>query len=139
MTDKIVIPKTVTKEMFICVGIGKWTFNEISITAFDHSENCSEGWEYVFLKKQTMTVDLSGIEIDDNGVKKEMVKKLEEKKKELKADLYMKIKEIQDKIDNLLAIEYQPEPTPVPEAESHAEKFIKFGDKRYPSKNTIGG
>ncbi len=134
MTEEIKIPKTITKKLFITVGVDSWNSNQISILDFDRTK-LSKEVEYVLLKTQEVTFDLSDAEFsDENSIKKEIVKGLEEKKAKIKAETHMKIKEIQDKIDNLLAIEYKPQP------EITATECIRrTKERQHPKKNTIGG
>ena len=57
------------------------------------------------LNKKTVKIKLGKVKIDMRG---EVIKGLEEQKIKVETTANMEIKEIQDKIDSLLAIEYQP-------------------------------
>ena len=122
--EKINIPQTIEKELFTCIGVGKWNFNKVQTTDFNGSLYSSEGWENILLKKQTIIINLSDSIVDENTIKQELVAQLREQLKKVKAEAHQKEKAIQEKIDNLLAIEYQPE---------------VITDPRHPRANTIGG
>ncbi len=130
MTNKIKVPKTVTKTLYIYIGVDGYNFNDISVADYSRVGFSSE-MESVLLKTQEVTFDLSDAEsIDDSAIKGEIVKQLKEQQKEIKAETHMKIKDLQDKIDNLLAIEFKPEE--VPEKTHDPERM-------HPKANTISG
>ena len=125
--QKIHIPQTIEKEVFVLLGVGEYNFNEILVSDWDSSPYASEGNEKVLLKKQKVLLDLSDSEITETKIKQELVAQLREQLKNAKAAAHQKEKAIQEKIDNLLAIEYKPDPEP------------ETTDKRHPKKNTLGG
>ncbi len=104
--EKITIPKSLNATLYITIGVGKYNFNRMRVE--DFISTGMEGYEEVLLKQQEITIDLSGISMDENAVKEKIVTLLKERQEQIKADSHMKIKDIQEKIDQLRAIEYQP-------------------------------
>lgn len=95
------LPKTLTKEMFICLGVGGYNAGDLSVLDFNRSVH-NEDYIFICTKKVTFKIPQN---ID---VKGKVIESLEAEKEKLQADFHMKIKGVQDKIDNLLAIEYKP-------------------------------
>ncbi len=111
MTQKIKLPQSIEKTLYITIGVGRYNFNEIMISEWDSSPYASEGSEKVLLKEQAITLDLSDAELTETKIKQDLVDQLKEQLKKIRAESHQKEKAIQDRIDSLLTIEYTPEPT----------------------------
>lgn len=109
-TNEIKLPKTVTKTLYVSIGVGEFNFNNIKIKDFKSPEDITPSWADILLKTQEITIDLSDSEIkDESGIKSEIVKQLKKSQEKIKADSHVQIKNLQDRIDNLLAIDFKPE------------------------------
>ena len=100
MTDFLKkLPKTITKEIFIHVDTEAYHGPKFYCTDYD----ASDGMQcYVLLGTQEVTFKIP----QNIDIKGEVIKGLENDKEKIQADTHMKLKDIQDKIDNLLAIEH---------------------------------
>lgn len=125
--EKINIPATVEKEIFISIGVGRLNFNEIRV--LDFIGDGSDMLERVLLKSQIISIDLSDPQISSSKIRPELVEQLQARLKKVKAEASMEEGKIQERIDNLMAIGCKPEP----------EVEIDTADKRHPRANTIGG
>ena len=97
------LPKTIELEMFITFKTGGYHAGKISVNDYDAS--LFSHTECVLLGSKMVTFDVpQGVDIKGRAVEN-----LEEQKSKLQAKHHMEIKEVQDKIDQLLAIEYKPE------------------------------
>ena len=105
--EEFEIPEEVEVTLYtqICVA-HKYTHNIGGVTTqtFErgrHEKDC----KFILLNEKTVKIKLGKVKIDMRG---EVIKGLEEQKIKVEATANMEMKEIQDKIDSLLAIEYQP-------------------------------
>lgn len=102
-TDNIEkLPKTIKTELFITLAVSGWNTGKIGVWDCDVSEGGSE--EYILLTTKTVTFKLP----QNMDIKGKVIEGLEAEKDRIQADTHMKLKDIQEKIDNLLAIEYKP-------------------------------
>lgn len=99
ITEKL--PKTVEKELFITLVVSGYDVGKIGVWDCNIPKYDSG---YILLKKQKVTFKLP----QDINVKGKVIESLESEKEKIKADFHMQLKDVQDKIDNLLAIEYKP-------------------------------
>jgi len=97
------LPKTIEKEIFITLCISGYAAGKISVGDYNKAEFSSN--DDVLLGTETVTFNVPQ-KVDIKG---RAIKNLEDKKSKLQARHHMEIKEVQDKIDHLLAIEYKPE------------------------------
>jgi hypothetical protein len=97
------IPATVTFDMVIWYSVAGWEVGQIGAYSFPFKGDD----ERVVLGTQRVTFEIPPQ--DQNGIKSKVLDMLEEKKREVLAENHRRLKEVQDKIDQLLAIEYQPE------------------------------
>ena len=104
MTE-IIIPEEITLPLFVCLSLADYNFNKILLSAFDPREYSSNSDERILLVETEITVKLP----QDIDVKGRLLGSLEKKKSGIQAEYHMRLKEVQDKIDNLLAIEHQGE------------------------------
>ena len=95
------LPKSEQKEIFILLDIGSFNAGRLSYADFDASKF---GDDQILIGTQMVTFKIPQ-KVDIKG---KAVESLEEKKTKINAEFHMKLKEVQDKIDNLLAIEYKP-------------------------------
>lgn len=102
--SELKVPKKTTQKFNIYLGVGKYTFGEISVTNYNRTLN-DDGWEYIFLASKEIEIDIDVPEGFDP--RKEFIAVLEAKKEEIKADAHVKLRNVQDKIDGLLQIEYK--------------------------------
>lgn len=106
MADTIKIPKQITTQIYVTLGIGRWNSGNISINDYFVEDDDIE-FAKLLLTTTEITIDLpQDIDVDAKG---KFISILEKKKEGLQASFHMQIKEVQDQIDNLLAIEYKPE------------------------------
>jgi len=96
------LPETVEIEMFITLGIGRYNTGSITALPFNAAKGDDER---ILLSTQMVTFDIP----QDVDIKGKAIEGLEAKKSRLQAKHHMEIKEVQDKLDQLLAIEYNPE------------------------------
>lgn len=111
MTFKnIKIPSMVEEAIYVCLCIdSEWEHNIGRITVSTHNYSnpkWSSDEKHVLLTKKKLKIKIPKVTIDFKG---ELVDKLEKQKEDELARHHMQMKEFQDKIDNLLAIEYKPE------------------------------
>lgn len=88
-------------------GSGKvitYTINGNGYTMEDYLNN-GESKSVILLDKRVVEIDLSNHEID---IKNMRLKALEEKKEAMIARHFVELKNVEDQIQNLKAIEYQP-------------------------------
>jgi len=95
------LPKTEEKEIFILLDIGEYSAGRLSYLDYDSSKY---GDDKILLGTQMVTFKIPQ-KVDIKG---KAVESLEEKKVKINAKFHMELKVVQDKIDNLLAIEYKP-------------------------------
>ena len=96
------LPEEIEVELFITISIEGWNAGKINVHDFNGAKYNDD---QVLLGTQTVKFKIP----QNIDVKGEAVKNLEENKKKLQAKHHMELKEIQDKIDQLKAIEYKPE------------------------------
>ncbi len=108
MTQDFKIPEKheVTLYTHICLE-SEYSFciGQINTTIYKPNERESV---YAILDERNLVIDLSGKKIEG---KKLVVDHLEKKKQDELASHHMKMKELQDKIDSLLAITYEGDET----------------------------
>ena len=97
------LPASITRTIYVGYGIGKYNAKTIVVS---DSELDSENFATVRLLKMDMTFELPASEVDIKG---KMLTVLENEKQNILAENHSRLKEVQEKIDRLLAIEYQPE------------------------------
>lgn len=102
MRDKFTpddLPESVTRELYVFYGIKGYSAGEISVWDCDVS-----GEERILLTTSEVTVKIpKGLKIKDK-----VVDALKAEKDKVLANAHMKAKELQQKIDSLLGLEYQP-------------------------------
>lgn len=102
MSD-IEIPEQVKKTLYVTIGVGQWNYNDVDISSNNFTG--SDGFERVNLTSIEVTIDIpKGID-----VKSELIAILEDQKASIQSEFHMQLKNVQDKIDNLLAIENKSE------------------------------
>lgn len=95
------LPASITRTLFICYGMGRYNAGRIEINDFDHSG--SDGFERIPLCQHEVTITIP----KPDDIKAKAVEVLEEQKRGMLARHHHELKAVQDKIDNLLAIEYK--------------------------------
>jgi hypothetical protein len=94
------LPESATLDLVIWYGISGWEAGEIGVYSFDFKGDTDK---VVLCKKQvTFSIPKQG------SLKEKVLDALNEEKNKILAENHKRLKGIQDKIDNLLAIEYQP-------------------------------
>lgn len=93
------LPESITKELFVTVGLGRHNFGDISVSEHGHGIDMA-GFEISVIKKISIDIDLPQ---DFDGVSA-MVEQLQAKKKKAESDHYVAIKNIDVQISELLAI-----------------------------------
>lgn len=97
------LPEQITRTLYVGYGIGKYNAGKIVVSEYEHDD--SEGFATVRLLKEDITFKLPKAKVD---VKGKMLQVLESEKKKILAENHQRLQEVQEKIDRLLAIEYQP-------------------------------
>ena len=109
--NEIEIPEEIEVTLYTTVCVrNKFSRNigEVRVTTINLAELYKDGSgeTHILLHKQAVKLKIGKVELDIKG---EVIKGLEVEKTNELAEHHMKIKDIQDKIDSLLAIEYQGE------------------------------
>lgn len=92
------LPKKVTRDIYVMYDIAGYRSGEISIWDCDVS-----GKDRVLLTAQEVTFKIPSVDM-----KTKVIEALESEKNKVIAEAHMKAKELQEKIDSLLALEYHP-------------------------------
>lgn len=98
------LPSTITKRLYVSYVVGGYLAGEISVLDFS---SVGINTEKVEIHQLDVTIDLP--EISTNTLKSKALDMLEAEKQKVLAENHKRLKVVQDKIDNLLAIEYKPE------------------------------
>lgn len=101
--DPEAIPNKVKMHYTLVYNIGGYDAGQIKLcgwekTHFDENE--------VMLTRGILEADIPVI--DGKGIKTKAIETLEQCKQDMQARHYKEMRELQDKIDSLMAIEYQP-------------------------------
>lgn len=99
------VPTSLTRELFITYGIGEYNQGEVSIWDFDIvpvRSASDDKYALVTLHQQFVTFQLPAVTVNVNEKKLEVLFKQKEK---VLAENHQRLKEVQEKIDKLLAIE----------------------------------
>ena len=96
------IPTKIRRKLYIYYGIGKWCFGELDICDFPRNKDADPDWVYILLCEQEVELDLPDCVVD---VKQKTLEILEAEKSKILAENYKRLKNVQDKIDSLLALE----------------------------------
>lgn len=110
--NKINIPEIYTAKLYVCVGVGTSNFGNIKADEYNLSNLFKDDFErhgYILLKEVDIKINLKGMEITEEKVLKIVVDNLKQQKKDVELNANKKMQDIQDKIDQYLAIEYRPE------------------------------
>ena len=94
------MPKNFETQIFVTYELGKYDLGIIKVWDCDVS-----GSDRILLCSPKIKIQLPG----DLDLKAQMLMSLESEKSRLLADTHMKVKEIQEKINNLLCVEYNPD------------------------------
>lgn len=94
------LPKILTREIFVTYRIAGNDQGKIEIWDCDLS-----GKERILLHKQMVTVKIPM----QKDMKKTVISALENEIQTIKSEAHMAVKELQERIDSLLAISYQPD------------------------------
>lgn len=102
------IPKHIEVELYVNLyiegaGAGKFHVGTMDRAGADWDD------ENINVLKVTKKINLKNLEIDDNSIKSELAEQYRKQIKDIQAEAYKKEKQVQDKLDNLLALEYQPD------------------------------
>lgn len=93
------IPKKIVIESFLCYEIRGYNQGKFGLWDCDVS-----GQDRILISTQNVTINLPK-ELD---LKEKLLESLESEKSRLLADTHMKVKEIQEQINELLCLEYKP-------------------------------
>lgn len=100
-TDNIEkLPKTITQKMYVHLRISGYGAGNFFCGQCDISE---DDQDLILIATQDVTFNLP----QNIDVKGKVIESLKAEKEKIQVVTHMKIKDIQDKIDNLLAIEYK--------------------------------
>lgn len=102
MTD-IIIPEEITLPLFVTLGVANWNFNSIGLDEMDFRKYSSRPEEKIMILETEITLKLP----QDIDAKGQILSSLEKEKAGIRVKFHMRLKRVQDKIDNLLAIEHR--------------------------------
>lgn len=95
------LPKSITRDLYVTYGIKGYSAGEIQVWDCDVT-----GEERILLTTTSVTVKLP----QNMKIKDKVIDALQAEKDKVLANAHMKAKELQQKIDSLLGLEYKPEP-----------------------------
>lgn len=123
MIHELKIPKQETLDLFILIGIKAWNFNKINLSDYDHSDTLTDrDPDWICLGKTNITIAIpQGVD-----VRQQMLEKLENLKKKTLAKHHKELKQVQDKIDSLMAIEYKGGEISIPQNDVNFDDEIPF-------------
>lgn len=96
------LPESITRKLFVRYAIAGYSAGRIYIWDTDYDQS-----DTVPICETEVTIAIPAI--DHDGLKSKAVEVLQAELQKVRAENHMKEKAIQDKIDNLLAIEYKQE------------------------------
>src|SRR5882724_2937789 len=100
------IPQEITRDIFLYYGVGRYVQGEISIDDYERDEGTGdEDWGRVLLARHEMTFSIPTCIVDLKAKKLEI---LNVKKQNILAENHKRLKDVQDKIDALLSIDFKP-------------------------------
>ena len=97
------LPKKITKEIFILLDANGYGNIEECFSCMDFDAS-KYGSDKILITTKEVTFSIP----QNIDVKGKVIEGLETEKEKIQAAFHMKLKDVQDKIDNLLAIEYKP-------------------------------
>lgn len=97
------LPSEVSRTLYISFGIGRYNAGRIVID--DTPPRNGEDFAAILLTKKEVVFELPPVKVDIKG---KLLEVLQEEKRKIVADNHMRLKAIEDKIANVLAIEFQP-------------------------------
>jgi hypothetical protein len=99
------IPRQITRGIWVAYGISGYGAGRITLNDFDY--HGSDDSALVTLCQTSITIDIPAI--DRDGLKTKALEVLEAEKQKVMAENHQRLRAVQDKIDNLLAIEFKPQ------------------------------
>lgn len=96
------LPTSITRTLYVSYGMGRYNAGQIEINEYSHKG--SDGFERIPLCQHEVSIEIP----QPGDIKAKAVEVLEEQKRDLLAKQHQELKAVQDKIDNLLAIEFKP-------------------------------
>ena len=96
------IPTSLIRKLYIGYGIGKYNAGQIVVSDYQHA---TTDFAVVPLMEKQLAIELPRCKVD---VKGRMLEVLEEEKQKVIAENHMRLKDVQDRIDELKTLEYQP-------------------------------
>ena len=103
------IPATLTKKIYVTYGIGTFIEGQITVSNYLSLSSHDEGFAKILLHEQMVTFKIPPCKV--NLIEKKL-EVLNAKKSEILSENHSRLKEIQDKIDKLLSIEFKPQAAP---------------------------
>lgn len=97
------LPKEITRTVYLHYKIGGYFAGQINIWDWDKPTDSDS----IVICGAEVTVKIPNI--NKKTLKKKAIETLEQEKEKIMAENHQRLKVVQDKIDNLLAIEYQPD------------------------------
>lgn len=103
----IELPEKITKNIYVTVGIGRYNTGDISVLDIKGVDDPCGDLGLVTILETQVEIDLSGADLSDANIKNIMISTLEKQKKDLMAKCNVEVNKIEDRIKNLLSIEYK--------------------------------
>lgn len=103
----IELPEKITKKIYVKVGIGRYNTGNISIWDTKVMDDPCDDFGSVTILETQVEIDLSDADLSDANIKNIMISTLEKQKQELMAKCNVEVNKIEDRIRNLLSIEYK--------------------------------
>lgn len=96
------LPSKLKRTLYVSYGVGRWNSGCINFT--DYKPRSNDGFESVIIGLAEATAIIE----TKQDIKGKLLKVLEDQKQEVLAENHRRLMAVQDKIDNLLALTYEP-------------------------------
>lgn len=97
------MPKSITKKLYVTLGVGRFNFNDINIISFDTTKYTNEGHEEILLLETEITIELP----KEITSKADFINVLKKRKMVIEDEHKIHLKEVQDHMDLLLGNDYK--------------------------------
>ncbi len=99
------LPESIEVEIFLSLGVGKYNYGELSARDYEKKSSSGENWEEVNLGSQIVTLTIP--KFGKGEIRDQLLEQLNDEKQKKMAEHEMAMRNIQERINNLLLIEYQ--------------------------------
>lgn len=99
------LPESVEKEIFLVLGVGKYNYGQLTARDWERTGTPSENFEEVNLGSQIVNLIIP--KFGKTEIRDQLLEQLNDEKQKKMAEHEMAMRNIQERINNLLLIEYQ--------------------------------